>query len=42
MGLRAEVVDLGRLDGGDNVDEVGAVAKIAIVQLELVGTCESV
>jgi hypothetical protein len=38
VGLRAEVVDLGGLDLGDDVDQIGAVAEIAVVQLELVGT----
>ena len=36
--LCAEVVDLRRLDLGDDVHEVGAVAQVAVVQLELVGT----
>lgn len=35
--LRAEVVNLRGLDLGDDVHEVGAVAEIAVVQLELVG-----
>ena len=35
--LRAEVVDLRRLHLRDDVDEVGAVAEVAVVQLELVG-----
>lgn len=39
MRLRAEVVDLGGLDLGDNVDEIGAVAQVAVVQLELSGVC---
>ena len=34
--LSTEVVDLSRLDLGDNVHEVGAVAQIAVVKLELV------
>ena len=35
--LSTEVVDLSRLDLGNNVHEVGAVAQIAIMKLELVG-----
>lgn len=38
VGLGSEVVHFGRLDLGDDVDEVGAVAEIAVVQLELVRT----
>jgi hypothetical protein len=34
--LGAEVVDLGGLDVGDDVDQVGRVGEIAIVKLELV------
>jgi hypothetical protein len=37
VGLGSEVVDFGGLDLGDDVDEVGAVAEVAVVQLELVG-----
>ena len=32
--LRAEIVDFGRLDLGDDVHQVGAIGKIAIVELE--------
>ena len=35
--LSTEVVDLSRLDLGDNVHEVGAVAQITIMKLELIG-----
>lgn len=34
--LGAEIVDFSRLGLGDDVDEVGAVAEISVVQLELV------
>jgi hypothetical protein len=37
VALRAEVVDLGGLDLGDDVDEVSAVGEIAVVEMELVG-----
>lgn len=40
MRLRAEVVYLCRLDLRDDVHEVGAVAKVAIVQFEFVRACE--
>jgi hypothetical protein len=36
VGLRAEVVDLRGLHLRDNVHEIGAVAQVAVVQLELV------
>lgn len=37
MGLGAEVVDLGGEDLGEDVDEVGAVGEVTVVQLEFVG-----
>ena len=37
MRLGAEVVDFSRLDLSDNVDEVGAVAKVAVMEFEFVG-----
>ena len=38
VGLGSEVVYFGGLDLGDDIDEVGAVAEVAVVQLELVRT----
>ena len=37
MRLRTEVVDLGRLDLSDDVDEVGAVTQVTIVQFKSAG-----
>jgi len=37
VGLRAQVVNLRREDLGKDVDEVGAVGEIAVVEFELVG-----
>ena len=36
--LSTEVVHLSRLDLGDNVHEVGAIAQVTIMELELVGS----
>lgn len=40
VALCTEVVDFGGAHLGKDVDEIGAVAQVAIVELELVGTCE--
>jgi hypothetical protein len=36
VALGTKVVDLCRLDLGDNVDKIGAVAEVSVVQMELV------
>ena len=35
MGLSAEIVNLRGLDLGEDVDEIGAVGEVAVVELEL-------
>lgn len=39
MGLSAKIVHFGGLDLRNDVDEVGAVAQVTVMQLEFVGTC---
>ena len=38
MTLSTEVVDFGGPDLGEDINEIGAITKITIVKLELVGT----
>ena len=38
MALSAKVVHLGGLHLGDDVNQVGAVAQITVMEMELVGT----
>lgn len=40
VGLGTEIVDFGGLDRGDDIDEVGAVGEIAVVEVEVVSACE--